>query len=384
MQQETMKRWRLSSQVGLQSEGDEVMNRVLLNQKEVSKRKGIRSLQKQSIRAYGKGKSVIKAKIGKLVSIVEDSKNEPFLTKAVKPFDIEALLHAIKSVQLTGMSGNGYPVHGKIEKVLQSPSRIFIINGVECEPGLLHDRWLLENHWEGIRSGIEALQEAIGFDRCILAYSMSREQRKSKQKQESIEICHVPSRYPMGEERCLIHQVLGKEIGKEEYPAEQGILVLNVQTVFQIACILSNTYQNGRYITAANMETGEAKVIYVERNTNIKQRMSEIFPANMDSAYFAGGGIMAAHEVTDEDTFTDSICFVAVGKPAHITNEHTCKGCGKCNRKCPAGVNIREIVKRREKDIHADISGLGMEKCIHCGCCIFFCRAGKDTLAYFD
>lgn len=384
MQQETMKRWRLSSQVGLQSEGDEVMNRVLLNQKEVSERKEIRSIQKQSIRAYGKGKSVIKAKIGKLVRLADNSENEPVLMKAVKPFDIEALLYKIKSVQLTGMSGNGYPVHEKIEQVLQCPSRILLINGVECEPGLLQDRWLLENQWENIKSGIEALQGAIGFDKCILAYSMNREQRKSKQREESFEICHVPSRYPMGEERCLIHQVLGRELGKEEYPVEQGILVLNVQTVFQIACILSDTYQNGRYITAANLETGEAKVVYVERNTIIKQRVSDVFNKAVTDSCFAGGGIMAAHEVADEDTFTDSICFVAVGRPAYITNEHNCKGCGKCNRKCPAGVNIREIVKRREKDIHADISGLGMEKCIHCGCCTFFCRAGKDTLAYFD
>lgn len=360
------------------------MNRVLLNQKEVSKRKAIRSIQKQSIREYGRGKSVVKAKIGKLVTIVEGSENELFLPKTEKSFDVETLLHAIKSVQLTGMSGNGYLVHEKIEKVLQCSSKILLINGVECEPGLLHDRWLLENHWEDIKSGIEALQKAIGFDRCILAYSMSRKQRKSKQREESFKICHVPSRYPMGEERCLIRQVLGKEIGKEEYPVEQGILVLNVQTVFQIACIISNAYQNGRYITVANLETGEAKVLYVERNANIKHKMREIYTSYIDTLCFAGGGIMAAHEVADEDIFTDSVCFVAVGKPAHITNEHTCKGCGQCNRKCPVGVNIREIIKRREKDMNADISDLGMEKCIHCGCCTFFCRAGKDTLAYFD
>jgi len=360
------------------------MNRVLLNQKEVAKRQGIRRLQKQSIREYGRGKSIVKAKMGKLVSLVDEPKNENVLTKTVRAFDIEELIDAIKSVHLTGMSGNGFPIHEKIEKVLQCPVKILIINGVECDPGLLHDRWLQENRWEEIKIGIEALRETICFDRCILAYSMSRKQHKSKRKEGSLEICHVPSRYPMGEERCLIRHVLGKEIGREEYPAEQGILVLNIQTIFQIYCILSGTYQNGRYLTVAKLETGEAKVIYVEKNANIKQKVREIFTKDRCCTCFAGGGIMSAHEVADEEVFTDSICFLAIGKPAHITKEHTCKGCGKCNRMCPADVNIREIVKRREKDIYADISGLGLEKCIQCGCCTFFCRAGKDTLAYFD
>ena len=33
----------------------------------------------------------------------------------------------------------------------------------------------------------------------------------------------VPAKYPMGEERFLIKQLLGKEISKEEYPTEQRL-----------------------------------------------------------------------------------------------------------------------------------------------------------------
>jgi heterodisulfide reductase subunit C len=47
-------------------------------------------------------------------------------------------------------------------------------------------------------------------------------------------------------------------------------------------------------------------------------------------------------------------------------------------------VNVKKIVKRREKDKQADISDLGAENCIHCGSCTFFCRAGKDISEYLE
>ena len=241
------------------------MSEVLLNQKEVSKRKELRSIQKQSKREYGRGKSIAKAKIGKLIDVEEVQEYAAISNGTRNKPDMEEFLNLLRELQLTGMSGNGFPVYKKIEKIAICQARTLIINGVECEPGLLHDRWLLENHWEEIKGGIQYLQEKLYFDRCILAYSMNRKARRNHEKESICEICHVAAKYPMGEERFLIKQLLGKEISKEEYPTEQGILVLNVQTVFQISNILSGTYQNGRYITAANLDTGKAKIIYAEQ-----------------------------------------------------------------------------------------------------------------------
>lgn len=362
------------------------MDRMLLNQKTVSDRKSIRRIQRQSKKIYGKGKSILKTKIGKLVKLVAGEKRN-IQAGAIRQPDLEELQKLLEEAQLTGMSGNGFLVGVKIERILQKKSpRILIVNGVECEPGLIHDRWLMKYCREQISSGIQILQQALSFDRCILAYSMDREEQRSRRKKkrtEKFEVCHVPAVYPMGEEHFLIKQVLGIEIPKEEHPVNHGILILNVQTVLQIYNIVSGTYEKGRYLTAANLDTGEATVIYAAGGEKIRQRLQKMYPMNTDTNCFAGGGIMRAHEITDEDVFTDQICFVAVGSPTEISNTQPCKGCGKCNRKCPAGVDIREIVKRREKDIRADISGLGLENCVHCGCCAFFCRAGKDTAAYF-
>jgi Na+-translocating ferredoxin:NAD+ oxidoreductase RnfC subunit len=38
-----------------------------------------------------------------------------------------------------------------------------IINGVECDPGLVHDRWLIEHHMHEIEQGAEILKRLINI-----------------------------------------------------------------------------------------------------------------------------------------------------------------------------------------------------------------------------
>lgn len=262
--------------------------------------------------------------------------------------------------------------------------KILIINGVECEPGLLHDEWLLKNHWDEVSKGIQQICRAIPFKRCILAYKMTRVEKRNQRDTLGFEVCAVPAKYPMGEEHLLINQVLGKTLQKDENPVDAGIIVMNVQTVYQIYCLLTDQYHNGRYITLADLDSGNARVEYVRRGENIREKLRKCFPGQTNKEYFAGSGIISAHFVKEDECFSDQISFAAVGHPATITNDSKCKGCGKCSRKCPAGVNIRKIVQLREADRLADISDLGIDKCIRCGSCTFFCRAGKDNFRYLE
>ena len=359
------------------------MEQILLNQKIVNARKVLKKIQKESSKGYCRGKSVSKTKIGKLVRLVS-SEMASNRTKSL-PLELnpDRLLELLELNNLTGMSGNGFSVKRKLTSLIQSQSeKFFIINGVECEPGLLHDEWLLHNYWDEVSKGIQLISQIIPFKRCVLAYKMPRSERRKRRDAVGFEVCAVPAKYPMGEEHLLIEQVLGKTLQKEEHPVDAGILVMNVQTVYQIYCLLTEQYHNGRYITLANLETGEARVEYVKRGENIKEKLMKCFPIARKVECFAGSGIMSACVVEDDKSFSDQISFAAIGIQEKISNDVACKDCGKCSRKCPVGVNVREIVKRREVDMHADLSALGIENCIKCGCCTFFCRAGKNISEY--
>lgn len=365
------------------------MDKILLNQKTVNSKKTLKKIQKSSIRGYCKGKSVSKTKIGKLVKLVPSNSKMEDTGHLSSEVNLDRLMELLESSNLTGMSGNGFPVKKKLELFLQNQSlkqsqKILLINGAECEPGLIHDEWILRNHWNEVSKGIQLLGQLIPFERCVLACKITRDEQKKKRDAVGFEVCMVPARYPMGEEHLLIRQVLGRTLAREEHPVEAGILVMNVQTVYQIYCLLTKQYHNGRYITLADLDSGEASVEYITRGEDIREKLVSHFSKDSKQECFAGAGIMSAHAIERDESFADQISFAAIGHPVRISNDAACKGCGMCNRKCPAGVNIKKIVGRRETDSQADISDLGIENCIHCGSCTFFCRAGKNIAEYLN
>jgi Na+-translocating ferredoxin:NAD+ oxidoreductase RnfC subunit len=359
------------------------MDRILLNQKTINSRRELKKIQKASMRGYCRGKSISKTKIGKLVRLAtsqEMEKDTPSLSHEVS---LDRLLELLGLYHLTGMSGNGFSIKTKLESFLQNQSpKYLLINGVECEPGLIHDEWILHNYWNEVSEGIQFMSQMIPFQRCVLACKMTKEERRIVKVAKGFEVCIIPARYPMGEEHLLVKQVFGKILQRKEHPVDAGILVMNVQSIYQIYCLLTEHYQNGRYVTLTDLDSGEARVTYATRGESIKEKLLECFPQNKSKNFFAGSGIMSAHEIKEEECFADQISFASIGYPAKISNDTACKGCGTCNRKCPSGVNVRKIVKLREADNQADISDLGIENCISCNSCTFFCKAGKNISEY--
>ncbi len=125
------------------------MNQVILNQNMVNLRKEIKRIQRKSMRGYCRGKSSTKTKIGKLIRLVPTKTITDDKKSLNSDVNLDRMLKLLESNNFSGMSGNGFSVKAKIESLISNNSpKFFIINGVECEPGLVHDEWLIENHWE--------------------------------------------------------------------------------------------------------------------------------------------------------------------------------------------------------------------------------------------
>jgi len=79
------------------------------------------------------------------------------------------------------------------------------------------------------------------------------------------------------------------------------------------------------------------------------------------------------------------INLIAAGDAAEFPGK-SCRGCGQCTRYCPAGIDIKKIVKQ-EKSAHVDASHTASayivsdeirNSCLSCGLCSYICPAGKD------
>lgn len=356
----------------------------LLTRKEVRKNKDIRRVQKNAKKRYRPIKGRFpKVRIDKVVELRTGESFVDLTGKTVKQnssnnTSLEEFLKKVENNGLIGLSGDGFPTCEKIKTLLHAKvsEKYFIINGVECEPGLIHDEWLLTEKLEKVVSGVKALSEFISFHKVILAT------KKADIKEQEIFSLHmVPNRFPMGEEKILIAEILGMQLGRNQIPAEQGILVLNVQTVIALGEIFDGSYQAGaRYITVSDFITGEAVVAKVKVGMNVIEILQMTLGKRINEKKYAGGGIMKGHEVGNEEVITLMTNFVAYGNSVVYANEAKCRKCGGCTRYCPVGVEVMQIVKGLEKDKNADVSAFHPEFCIGCGTCTYRCHAGKNTM----
>lgn len=353
----------------------------LITRKEVKKNKIIKKLQKNTEKRYKSIKgSFPKAKISKVVELKEDNNFFDLSEKNINQnmTGNNNILELIESCSLIGLSGNGFPTERKIKAVMDANTKdkYLIVNAVECDPGLLHDNWLIKNRLAQIEEGISVLSEIVPFKRIVLAAKDLGTPHNSK-----IEVSLVPNRYPMGYEKILIKRVLGIDLEAGQIPAEHGILVLNAQTVLAVNEIAKGVYQKGsRYITVADYTSGEAVVAKISGEITVTEILNKTLGVRGEKDIFAGGGIMLGHKVQKDEKVSAKTNFVAYGTNIEFNDDSKCRKCGACARKCPMGIKVHKIVSTLEKDKNADVSIYHPELCINCGTCTYHCRAGKNTM----
>lgn len=295
----------------------------------------------------------------------------------VKISDLKAqqILQHIKDNKVFGMGGAAFSTYQKLQTVIDAKvnHKYLILNGVECDPGLVQDAWLLRNHWQEIKEGIAILEACVSFQSIHLAVKHT----EGLQAMEKVKLHQVPDRYPIGAERILIQQVLKKEITKDQIPAAAGILVLNVQTIYAIyQAVVQNEPISTRYITVADLENKKSWVVKVNLGSRIYDVMEAVLPGVVNA--YVGGGIMQAHLAEEEDIVDMSINLIAAAKAPSYKESPQCSHCGKCSHYCPSGLEVGKIVSFVEKGMLEQAKKYPVADCISCGSCSYLCPAGRE------
>ena len=396
------------------------MEYVLVNKKTVRKSKEMKTAQKLAKKYFGRvrGKAP-KAKIGKIVDITDISfvdltgsgtGEQTDASKCNVPGHIdgsadsaemitaEDVIRICETHNLTGRSGNGYPTAAKLRAIQSQDEghRILIVNGVECDPGLVHDAWLYRNQFDVVAQGIEILQECFPFKESFLA---TREPLCRENGDYGFQQVRVPNRFPCGYEKELVKFILGTELGEDEYPLDRGILVINLQTVIALAEGVYNAGKDtekpetsvvdsvqtaeNKYLTVANLFTGNAVVVHTPVGKSGEEILHTVFPQNagLDRKLYIGGGALNCHELSKTEAVSQETNFLAVGEMPDYSAAANCKGCGGCSRNCPKGIRVRDLVREMEKGNTPKASEFGAQMCIGCGACTYMCQAGKDVRA---
>lgn len=375
---------------------EESVGHALINRKTVKENRFMKGNQWEDCWNHRRIKSTITegkipgAKIGKVVRlrnctelvdcIGQTDKTERILPVQDQNVEAEQLLQEIRTQGIHGMGGAAFDTAEKIECVLQADAeqRILLVNGVSCDPGLLHDRWLLHHHMQEIEMGVALLCNAFGFDRVILAVKEPYEVETA-----STEVRVVPDRYPMGAEKILLECIPGISCDAKAVPAKQCVLVLNVQTIYAIyQAHYQPEMQHIKYITVADLHTGIAAIARIQVGQPVYEIAEKTFgdQIGQEDVLYYGGGILLADEADRNSVTDDRTGFIGFGQAVHYADDVRCKGCKMCVRRFPVGIDVYKAVRAQEKGKKPPVTKEQAALCLQCGICSYYCRAAKDTM----
>lgn len=161
------------------------------------------------------------------------------------------IVELIKSSGVVGAGGAGFPTHVKAGSTVE----FVIANGAECEPLLHKDYELMVHYPHEVVAGLKLLMQSTGARHGIIGIK-----EKNRKAIEAIEAAIDDPRitlhllgdfYPSGDEYVLVYEATGRLIPPQGIPLDVGIVVNNVETMYNIARAAAGTPVIEKFITVA-------------------------------------------------------------------------------------------------------------------------------------
>ncbi len=185
------------------------------------------------------------------------------------------LKEIMKEAGIVGAGGAGFPSYAK----LADGADVLVINGAECEPLLYTDYILLQKEMPMVLLGVQSVLESIGIPQALLCGKEHTAKRlrldDGAKLAERIFLKVLPDVYPMGDEISLIYQATGRVVKPGNLPITAGIIVFNVETMYNVAAAVKNIPLTQKWVTIAG-DIPEPIVVKVPIGTPV----DELFERN--------------------------------------------------------------------------------------------------------
>lgn len=295
----------------------------------------------------------------------------------------DELIEIVKKAGIVGLGGAMFPTHVKLKP--PKPVDILIINGAECEPYLTIDhRVMLEMH-EEILTGIEITKKILGVKEVYIGIESNKKdaiELLEKKWNGKVKVIALKTKYPQGAEKQLIKAILGKEVPSGGLPADIGVVVQNVSTMFAI----KEAIVDGKPLIERGMTlTGEGVKNkgnwWVRIGTPISWLINELgggLSEGFEEIKVLMGGPMTGIPVSSLDTpllkGNNGITVIKEQK-RESTN---CIRCSYCVHACPMNLQpyLLEVLSRKKK--YDEAAAIGLLDCIECGSCTYICPANVE------
>lgn len=307
--------------------------------------------------------------------------------------NITELSTLMRESGVVGAGGAGFPSYAK----LNTKADTIILNCAECEPLLKLHRQVLEKYAYEIMSTLEAIAEAVEAERVIIAVKGSYQSAVEAVKAQlssfkKTEIGLLPEIYPAGDEVITIYETTGRVVPPGSIPIEVGVIVYNVETIYNVYCAMSNqapvTY---KYITIAG-EVANPVTLKAPLGMTYNELIALAGGATVENPVLVGGGPMTGRIVNGYDTVTKTSNAVLVMPPnAFIVKKKTskiqidmkramaaCCQCQMCTDLCPRHllghpIEPHAFMRSASSGVTRDVTPyIDTMFCSQCGLCEMF------------
>ncbi len=308
--------------------------------------------------------------------------------------DLDSLISAVKNSGVVGLGGAGFPTAVKLDAIKNGNIHTVVINGAECEPYITCDTRTMLDESESIFYGISTFERYMPtVERFIFGIENNKpecieEMARIFQDNPKVSVVPLPSLYPQGAEKVIIHNTTGLVVPEGKLPADVGVLVINITSLSAIA----------KYISTG-MPLVE-KCITVDGSA-IANPMNVIAPIGTsvnDIVEFTGGFKEEAGKVlfggpmmgTPACSLSDPIikttgAITALNMKESVKAEPSaCIHCGRCVQTCPNKLNPTAFSKalniESTEEKMARLEEYSINLCIECGACSFVCPARRPLV----
>ncbi len=307
--------------------------------------------------------------------------------------DKAALVASLRQSGIVGLGGAAFPTHIKMRPDGRTDIHTLVINAAECEPYITCDDMLMRERAEEIVRGIEIVQYLLSAQQCLIGIEDNKPQAAEAMRaacrasELDIQVVVVPTIYPSGDARRLIHLLTGTEVPSDKRSTQVGIQCFNVATVAAVYRYFAFGEPAVQRVVTVTGNVGQPANFEVLLGTPVNTLLAAAGGAKASTYDYIMGGPMMGFSLPSVDVpITKAANCIIAGAPNLFPEPPpamSCIRCARCADACPVNLQPQELYWFSKSSNLEKAREYKLFDCIECGCCTYVCPSNIPLVQFY-